>query len=76
MEGQACADLGARTPIGSSGSFPCNTFLFWQSGQDVLHCQVDGSKEMLLVDPKEYPEIESLLELDMAPKGRASLLNR
>ena len=42
----------------------------------MLHCQVDGSKEMLLVDPKEYPEIESLLELDMAPKGRASLLNR
>ena len=28
------------------------------------------------MDSKEFPEIESIMDLDMAPNGRASLLNR
>ena len=46
-----------------------------QTPNEVLHCQIDGSKEILLIDPKESPEVESLLDIDTPPYGRASLLN-
>jgi len=45
-----------------------------QAATDVLHCQVDGSKELLLVDPRDSGDVESLLDMT-APDGRTSLLN-
>ena len=46
-----------------------------QSDHDVLHCQVDGSKEILLVDSRQYPEVANILDIPAPPYGKASLLN-
>ena len=41
----------------------------------MLQCQIDGSKEILLVDTKQQPEILKVLDISAPPFGKASLLN-
>jgi len=46
-----------------------------QNVHDVLHCQVDGSREILLVDSVQFPEVSKVLDIDVPPHGKASFLN-
>ena len=41
----------------------------------MLHCQIDGSKEILLVDSRVFPEVTKVLDINSPPYGKASFLN-
>ena len=47
----------------------------FQNVHDVLHCQLDGSKEILLIDSREFPEVSRVLDISSPPHGTASFLN-
>ena len=36
---------------------------------------MDGSREILLVDPAQFPEVTKVLDIDVPPHGKASFLN-
>ena len=46
-----------------------------QNEHDTLHCQLEGSKELLLVDTRQHPEVLNLLDIPNPPFGRASFMN-
>ena len=46
-----------------------------QNVHDTLHCQLEGSKEVLLVDSRQHPEVLNLLDIPNPPFGRASFMN-
>ena len=46
-----------------------------QNEHDTLHCQLEGSKELLLVDSRQHPEVLNLLDIPNPPFGRASFMN-
>ena len=46
-----------------------------QNEHDTLHCQLEGSKEVLLVDSRQHPAVLNLLDIPNPPFGRASFMN-
>ena len=46
-----------------------------QNRHDALHCQLDGAKEILLVDSQQSPDILDILDVPAPPFGMASFMN-
>ncbi|XP_023334374.1 uncharacterized protein LOC111705903 [Eurytemora carolleeae] len=46
-----------------------------QDENDLLTCLLDGKKEVILADPREYPEITRILDLDQSSGEKGSFIN-